>query len=282
MVQKRIKATKPNEKTKTMHVPTEAELKDADKQIAAIIEKGRKKGFLTYEEMNDDLPEAAATPARLDSLLATLDEMGVTIIDEADVEKHPEEFDGRKKDLGGEDLDEEQQLKEDQILEKQLIGSEGTRRIDDPIRMYLTQMGEIPLLARHEEISLAKKIELARMAFRRKMLENEYCAQSAMDVLQQVYDGTLSFDRTMKISTVENLIRTVIKKRLPVNLGTANKLLQINRYLFKKYMQIKNADTRKKLMKHTHRNKRKIATLLEELSLRTSRVQPMQNRLNSI
>lgn len=282
MVQKRIKATKPVEKTKTIHPPTEAELKDAEKQIAAIIEKGRKKGFLTYEEMNDDLPEAAATPARLDSLLATLDEMGVTIIDEADIEKHPEEFNDHRKELDGKELDEEQQLKEDRLLEKQLIGSEGTRRIDDPIRMYLTQMGEIPLLVRHEEISLAKKIELARMAFRRKMLENEYCAQNAMDVLQQVYDGTLSFDRTMKISTAENLIRTVIKKRLPVNLGTTNKLLQINRDLFKKYMQTKNTDTRKKLMKHTHRNKRKVATLLEELSLRTSRVQPMRNRLNGI
>ena len=48
------------------------------------------------------------------------------------------------------------------------------RRIDDPVRMYLTQMGEIPLLSRNEEISLAKKIEVTRKRFRRKVLECDY------------------------------------------------------------------------------------------------------------
>ncbi len=282
MVQKRIKATKPTETPKVIVPPTLAELQDAEKQIVAIIKKGGKKGFLTYEEINDELPEIAATPARLDTLLSTLDEMGVKIVDEADIAKHPEQFGGHEENFDAENVDEDKQLKEDRFLEKQLVGSEGTRRIDDPIRMYLTQMGEIPLLTRHEEISLAKKIELARMAFRRKMLENEYCAKNAMDILQQVYDGSLSFDRTMKISTAENLIRTVIKKRLPENLSTVSKLMEINQKLFKQILQTKSSDTKKALLKQTHRNKRKIATLLEELSLRTSRILPMRNRLTGI
>ena len=56
----------------------------AEQQIRSIIEKGKKKGYLTYEEMGDQLPGEAATPARLDRLLATLDEMGITLVDEAD------------------------------------------------------------------------------------------------------------------------------------------------------------------------------------------------------
>ena len=64
-------------------------------------------------------------------------------------------------------------------------------------------MGEIPLLVRKSEIALARKIEMTRMAFRRKMLESDYCARNAVDILQQVDDGSLSFDRTMKISTAE-------------------------------------------------------------------------------
>ncbi|MHC4185074.1 MAG: RNA polymerase sigma factor region1.1 domain-containing protein, partial [Planctomycetota bacterium] len=192
--------------------------KFAEGQIRALIEKGKRKGFLTYEEMNDELPEEAVTPTRLDSLLMTLDEMGINLLDEADVEKRAEEeegFESPEESLGvGKDVGKEA-LKEDELLERELVGEDVAPRIDDPIRMYLTQMGEIPLLNREDEISLARKIELARMGFRRKMLESDYCARNSVDILQQVQEGMLSFDRTMKISTAENLVRSVIKKRMP-------------------------------------------------------------------
>ena len=100
------------------------------------------------------------------------------------------------------------------------------RRIDDPVRMYLTQMGEIPLLTRPEEIRLAKKIELTRMAFRQKVLESDCCAGQAVDILQRVYDRNLPFDRTMKISTSEFAAKQTILARLPGNLETAAKMLE--------------------------------------------------------
>jgi RNA polymerase primary sigma factor len=215
----------------------------------------------------------------------TLDEMGIGLLDEADIEKHVE---GEGEFASSEDsFDEEKppganQVRNDEILEKELVSEEVTSRIDDPIRMYLTQMGEIPLLTRNEEIALARKIELARMAFRRKMLESDYCARSALNILQQVQEGALSFDRTMKISTAENLVRSVIRKRLPLNIDTANKLLERNRVLFKKYVNTSDPVEDRKLNKQIHRNRRKIATLLEELSLRTSRIQPMKNKLHGI
>jgi len=257
--------------------------KYAEGQIRALIEKGRKKGFLTYEEMNDELPEEAVTPARLDSLLMTLDEMGINLLDEADVQKQvEEEFETPEDSFNEGKTVGKEHLREDELLEKELIGEEVVRRIDDPIRMYLTQMGEIPLLTRENEISLARKIELARMAFRRKMLECDYCARNAVDIVQQVNDGTLSFDRTMKISTAENLVRSVIRKRMPDNIKTANKLLKNNQDLFKKSLQAENNTQAKQLIKRIHRNKRKIATLLEELSLRTSRIQPMKSKIHGI
>ncbi len=275
-------STKPALESPDKDAPLE-QSKIAEQQIKAIIEKGRKKGFLTYEEMNKELPEEAATPARLDSLLATLDEMGINLLDEADVQKQEEEeFETPKESLGEEKIDSEKQLREDKLLEKRLAGYEIAPRIDDPIRMYLTQMGEIPLLNRKLEIALAKKIELARMAFRRKMLESHYCSKNAVNILLQVQDGTLSFDRTMKISTAENLVRAVIKKRLPRNIQTVNKLLKNIETLFKKYLQVHSPDEYKSMSKRMHRNKRKIATLLEELSLRTSRIQPMKNKLYGI
>ena len=199
----------------------QAIIRRAEEQIAAIIKKGKKNGYLTYEQMNDELPDEAISPNRLDSLLMTLDEMGIQILDEADVEKlNQDDFDGTE---GKAKTD----AKGDQVLERTLGQGDG-KRIDDPVRMYLTQMGEIPLLSREEEISLAKKIELTRLAFRRKVLENDYCAYQAIEILQQVQDGALPFDRTMKMSTAENLIRAVVKNRLPQNIGTVTKLLACN------------------------------------------------------
>jgi RNA polymerase primary sigma factor len=249
-----------------------------EQQIKLILEKGKKKGFLTYDEINEDLPDEAVSPSRLDGLLATLEEMGISLLDEAEVEKDKQE----DFEVPEEEQAEEEQLEEDKILEKQLVGAEVTRRTDDPIRMYLTQMGEIPLLTRRQEIELARKIELSRMAFRRKMLESDYCARNAIGLLEQVQDGTLSFDRTMKISTADNLIRAVIKRRLPINLQTANRLLEINRGLFDKFTAVDDIEIKKRLVKRISRNKRKVATLLEELSLRTSRIQAMKNKLHGI
>jgi len=261
-----------------------AEIISPEQQIKLLIEKGKKKGFLTYEEMNDELPEDAISPGRLDRLLATLDEMDISLLDEADVQSRraakarEEEFETSE----DEDGDKEQQLKEDELLEKQLVGEEVARRIDDPIRMYLTQMGQIPLLTRKSEISLARKIEMARIAFRRKMLQNDYCARNSLDLLQQVHNGMMSFDRTIKVSTVPQLTKSVIKKRLPENIRTVDKLLKINQDLFKKTLNDHNKKETKTALKRIHRNKRKVATLLEELSLRTSRIQPVKNKLHGI
>ena len=64
-----------------------------EEQIKLLIEKAKKKGYITYEEMNEELPDEAISPNRLDSLLMTLDEMGINIIDEADIEKQSDEED---------------------------------------------------------------------------------------------------------------------------------------------------------------------------------------------
>ncbi len=264
--------------------------KDPEQQIKMLIEKGKKKGFLTYDELNDGLPEDAVSAARLDQLLATLDEKGISLIDEADVEaregakEHGDVFEPAEEEIETEESeDKEQHLKdEDELLEKQLVGEEVSRRIDDPIRMYLTQMGQIPLLTRNLEIALARKIEIARMAFRRKMLQCDYCARNSLELLQQVHTGVMSFDRTLKAGTAQFQTKSVIKKRLPENIKTADSLLQVNQNLFKKVLTSPDKAEVEAALKRMRRVKRKIATLLEELSLRTSRIHPLKSKLHGI
>jgi len=278
------KKAEAREETKPVE-PVAAKPADTETLIGKLVEKGRKKGFLTYEEMNDDLPDDLISPSRLEELLATLDERGVTLIDEADAAAY------RAKATQQDDFEESAAEKtgtgdgrkdDDAVLEKELVGAEASRRIDDPIRMYLTQMGQIPLLTRKSEIALARKIEITRMGFRRKLLQCDYCARNAEDILRQVHEGTMSFDRTLKTGTADNATKSVVKKRIPENLRTINVLLGINQDLFKELQLGPGRERAKDILKRIRRNRWKTATMLEELSLRTSRIQPLKNKLRGI
>jgi RNA polymerase primary sigma factor len=292
VARKKAKADKkevPEQVVPEVEVSTDTAVIDPEEQIGLLIAKGKKKGFLTYEEMNDDLPEEAISVGRLDSLLATLDEMGITLLDEADAKARQvakakeDDFEAPDEHLEGEGEGKNSDAdSEDVLLEKQLVGEDVSRRIDDPIRMYLTQMGQIPLLTRTSEIALARKIEIARMAFRRKMLQSDYCARNSLELLQQVHEGTMSFDRTIKAGTALYQTKSVIKKRLPENISTVGKLLAINRDLFNKTISGLPKSETEATQKQIRRDKRKIATLLEELSLRTSRIQPIKSKLHGI
>ncbi len=288
MSQTEVKSTSENAKIEAQE-PEKAEVRrDPEPMIKSLIVKGRKEGFLTYEEINESLPDDAVSAKRLERLLGTLDEMGINIVDESDkvAQRANRSDDDFEEDAEAVDKEEsgaaEEVSEDDEQLAKRFVEGEVSHRIDDPIRMYLTQMGQIPLLVRKDEIALARKIEIARMAFRRKMLQCDYCARNAVELIQQVHDGSMSFDRTIKTGTSPLTTKGVIKKRIVENLKTVNELLEINQRLFKDICTGTDEDQRRLDTKHLRRNRRKVATLLEELSLRTSRIQPMKPKLQGI
>jgi len=167
------------------------------------------------------------------------------------------------------------------------LGEASSKRIDDPVRMYLTQMGEISLLTRDEEIRLAKKIETSRMIFRRRLLENDYCIRQIVDTLEMVDAGDLPFDRTMKISTAEDHAKQKIAARIPYNLKTIKKLLELNRIDWDALEELRETSRPSKketdqLQHQLDTRRRKMTTLVEECSLRTSRVQPLLKKIRSI
>jgi len=247
--------------------------------IQQLVEMGRKRGYLTWEEMNEILPDEAISPDKLEMVMMRLEQAGIEMVDEAEAERL-----GMKEDIkdARRRKDREEEV-EDLDLEKTLAEEPGTRRIDDPVRMYLTQMGEIPLLTRPQEIALAKKIELTRMAFRKKVLESDYAAAQAVEILRQVQDGRLPFDRTMKISTAEHMVKKTITKRLPENLATVEKLQRAEQEDWNLLSEGRvSATTRREIVRRMNQRRRKIAKLLEELSLRTSRIAPLMRKMEAI
>jgi len=251
-----------------------------EEQIQALVERGRQRGFLTYDEVEASLPDDLVSPDRLDRILVTLDEMGVEVIDEAEQAARERAAHVEKEPEAAWEADEAARRASAFTAP---TDAETQKRIDDPVRMYLTQMGEIPLLTREEEISLAKRIELTRKQFRRQVLASDLAISSAIDVLRQVESGELPFDRTMKICISENLAKATIIRRAPENLSTAEKLLEDNRKDYEELVSSKkNDDQRESLQRRMQTRRQKCVILLEELSLRTSRIQAIMKKMMAI
>jgi RNA polymerase primary sigma factor len=301
----------------------------AEARVRALIDLGKSRGYLTFEELNEKLPDEVVSPEKLDSLLMLIDEMGIRLIDDLDVPEFTAKQ-GRKAPAGsagpapspapaatapvpvpasilapgpvtppvakappraeraGEEAPEEEsgaEEDEDELdlnLEEELAEA-SSKRIDDPVRMYLTQMGEIPLLTREQEIYLAKKIEITRKIFRSRVLESDYSLQAAVEILQQVDDGDLPFDRTMKISTAEDQAdKGTISQRIPLNLEAVRQMLARNNQDWERYRAARSRKEQQEVARGIHRRRRRAVKLLEELSLRTSRVTPLMKKLQSI
>ena len=243
-----------------------------DDTFKALIEKGKLTGSLTYDEVNQALPEGVSDGDRLAEVLEQLEGHGINIIDEDGAEDAADNNAG----LGDEVL-----VAEAEVAPEDNDGD--GRHIDDPVRMYLTQMGEIPLLTRVREISLAKKIEVTRRRFRRKVLECDYALRNVFETLKRVQTGDLPFDRTIKVSQTENLEKDKILQRMPHNLRTLEPLMEqnvddFNRLIDDRTPPDEQDDTRKRLKTR----RRKTVTLVEELSIRTQKVQPLMKKLEQI
>lgn len=268
--------------------------------LEEMIANGQAQGRVTYDELNALLPDEMVEPDQIDKVLYRLEELGVQMVEgtvepvrrkpaSVMIEDIEEESPVSRTAVDGEidedEVEDPEQLRADLA---QALQEAQSRRIDDPVRMYLTQMGEISLLTRDEEIRLAKKIETCRMIFRRKVLENDYCITNAVETLTQVHDGELPFDRTMKISTAEDDAKNKIAARIPNNLKTVRRLLDMDRQDWELLEELSESNTKtaakqvEEIHARVRNRRRKMTTLIEELSLRTSKVQPLLRKLKSI
>src|SRR5258707_12727028 len=106
-----------------------------DDGLKALLESGKEKGYLTYSQVNDHLPDDDANPEKIDQLLILLEDQGIELIDESEAEE-------REGGTAAAVLDDEARA----ALDLGFMEEEDTRLSDDPVRMYLTQMAQIPLL----------------------------------------------------------------------------------------------------------------------------------------
>ncbi len=159
----------------------------------------------------------------------------------------------------------------------------GKSHVDDPVRMYLMQMGEIPMLNRDEEVDSAKSIEKTRTKFRRTMLCNDFVLHGAVDLLEKVSRKELRLDRTIEISVTNAPEKKRVLQRIGPNLETMRGLLAKNTPDYLQAIdQRETPAVRRAAWRRLIVRRNKVIRLIEEMNLRIQRLIPIMDQLHEI
>lgn len=179
-------------------------------KIEEIVAISKDQGFITYEEINDILPMTFDSADQIDQILIFLSGMDIQIFNQAEVERQKE----RKKEA-----------KEVEALPKR---SEAAA--DDPVRMYLQEMGSVPLLSREEEVEISKRIEKAQIQIEKIIMRFRYSTSETISIINYLIQGKDRFDKIVSEKEIED------KQRFINTLPRLKELLveedvQLERYL---------------------------------------------------
>ncbi|MBV8587683.1 MAG: RNA polymerase sigma factor RpoD [Verrucomicrobia bacterium] len=166
---------------------------DLQDRIRELVKIAKEQGYLTYDDINEALPDGLTDPDEMEQIFSRLRSMEVEIIDASEVDR----FKDGKKDLDEEDEEKDQKL---DIL-------------DDPVRMYLKQMGQVALLTREQEVEISKRIEDAEMMVQKLINRFGFSARAHLELAQKLIEGRERFDRVILDKKIESRERYL--KALP-------------------------------------------------------------------
>lgn len=162
----------------------EGSSEEFQQKMEELVATAKEQGYITYEEINDILPMSFDSPEQIDQVLIFLAGMDIQVLNQAEVERQKE----RKKEA-----------KELEGIAKR---AEGTP--DDPVRMYLKEMGSVPLLTREEEVEISKRIEKAQVQIERIIMRFRYSAKEAISIAHYLIGGKDRFDKIISEKEVED------------------------------------------------------------------------------
>ena len=167
---------------------TQADIQKAlQEKVRELIKLAKEQGYITFEDLEEALPEGVNEPEQLDSVLSQLRAVEIDIIDSSEVDQVK---DARSKDQEEEDKDEKPDSKLD-IL-------------DDPVRMYLKQMGQVPLLTREQEVEISKRIEDAELRMQDVLYGFGFIGRAHLDLATKLIESRERFDRVILDKKIES------------------------------------------------------------------------------
>ncbi|MDX2079707.1 MAG: RNA polymerase sigma factor RpoD [Terrimicrobiaceae bacterium] len=165
-------------------------------KVRELIKLAKEQGYVTFDDLDEHLPEGLNEPEHMDSVISQLRAVEIEIIDSSDVD--------RVKDVR-KDAEEEE--------EKEEKGDSKLDILDDPVRMYLKQMGQVPLLTREQEVEISKRIEDAELKVQETLYRFGFIARAHLDLAQKLIDQRERFDRVILDKKIESRERYM--KALP-------------------------------------------------------------------
>ena len=165
-------------------------------RIRELIKLAKEQGYLTFDDLNEALPEGITDADELDLILTRLRRLEIDIIEASEVDRYK---DGKK--------DTEEDLEEEERTETKVD------ILDDPVRMYLKQMGQVPLLTREQEVEISKRIEEAEDMVLKHINRFGFIAQAHLDLAGKLIEGRERFDRVILDKKIESRERYM--KNLP-------------------------------------------------------------------
>jgi RNA polymerase primary sigma factor len=170
-------------------------------RIRELIKLAKEQGYLTFDDLNEALPKGITDADELDAILTRLRRMEIDIIEASEVDRYK---DGKK------DIEEEEQQEEEEEEEKREAKLD---ILDDPVRMYLKQMGQVPLLTREQEVEISKRIEEAENMVQKHVHRFGFIALAHLELARKLTEGRERFDRVILDKKIESRERYM--KMLP-------------------------------------------------------------------
>ncbi len=179
-------------------VEEKTELND---RIRQLISKGRSQGYLTYKNLNEGLPESLNNPEDIDNVIQILANLEIEILDNEEVERFKER---QEKDESAEARDSQYDI------------------LDDPVRMYLKQMGQVPLLTREQEVAISKRIEVAEQKAQELLFSTGLSNAFQLGIARRLLSREERFDQVVLDKRIES--RESYFKGLPTWIEKAENL----------------------------------------------------------
>jgi RNA polymerase primary sigma factor len=200
---------------------------EIQEKIRELIKLAKEQEYLTYDDINEILPNDLVDPEDVEAIMERLRNMEFDIIDASEVDR----FKDKKRDESDGD---EEEAKADQKLDI----------LDDPVRMYLKQMGQVPLLTREQEVEISKRIEDAEIEVAKQLHLFGFVADSYLELADKLNKGKERFDRVILDKKIESRERYM--KILPKQCDQLKQLHEENDNLFRQ-LSAKNPRGKKKL-----------------------------------
>jgi RNA polymerase primary sigma factor len=161
---------------------------DVQEKMRDLIRLAKEQGYLTFDDLNEALPEQLNDPDEMEIIMGRLRGMEIDIIDASDVDRYK---DGKK------DADEEEDEKDEKPEQRLDI-------LDDPVRMYLKQMGQVPLLTREQEVEISKRIEEAELCVQKYLNRFGFTVRMYLDLARKLHEQRERFDRVILDKKIES------------------------------------------------------------------------------